>query len=170
MLLASRQLRFLRVTPTHSGKIRIHRRLSHMPTANSVQKPEELVQIVNEVNQAVSKATRAEMRTRNLIHRCSFVLVENTKVGLHYKKDVKMGLLFDLVLSETIWDVYSYFAKMPQACVCLTSTGAPLCPEACGLQGDFSVSLRSCAWWCGGCEPSSQWVVHSCICCSLCEL
>ena len=82
MLLASRQLLFLRVTPTHSGNIRIHRRLFHMPTANCVQKPEELVQIVDEDNQAVGKATRAEMRTRNLIHRCSFVLVENTQVRL----------------------------------------------------------------------------------------
>ena len=52
-----------------------------MPTANAVQKPEELVQIVDEHNNAVGKATRAEMRAGNLIHRCSFAIVENTQVS-----------------------------------------------------------------------------------------
>ena len=51
-----------------------------MPPANVVQKPEELVQIVDEQNKPIGAATRAEMRSRNLIHRCSFSVVQNLEV------------------------------------------------------------------------------------------
>ena len=52
----------------------------HMPLFNAVQKPTELVQIVDEQNKAIGAATRAEMRSRNLIHRCSFTIVQNLEV------------------------------------------------------------------------------------------
>ncbi len=52
-----------------------------MTIPNAVQKPNELVQIVDEDNNEVGKATRAEMRAGNLIHRCSYAIVENAKVG-----------------------------------------------------------------------------------------
>ena len=51
-----------------------------MPLFNAVQKPTELVQIVDEQNKAIGAATRAEMRSRNLIHRCSFTIVQNLEV------------------------------------------------------------------------------------------
>ena len=81
MPLALRHLRLLRAIPTHSCKVYGSRRSVHMPTANAVQRPEELVQIVDEHNKAVGKATRAEMRAGNLIHRCSFAIVESTQVS-----------------------------------------------------------------------------------------
>eukprot|EP00854_Cymbomonas_tetramitiformis_P008796 gene8796-10424_t len=46
---------------------------------NPVQKTDELVDIVDEGNNVIQSATRAEMRARNAIHRCSFVLVFNSK-------------------------------------------------------------------------------------------
>lgn len=52
-----------------------------MTIHNAVQKPKELVQIVDEHNNEVGKATRAEMRAGNLIHRCSYAIIENSKVG-----------------------------------------------------------------------------------------
>ena len=52
-----------------------------MVIGNAVQKPEELVQIVDEHNSEAGKATRAEMRAGNLIHRCSYAIIENSKVS-----------------------------------------------------------------------------------------
>ncbi len=83
MPLASVHLRFLRAILPHSGPVYAVRRSKHMPAANAVQRPKELVQIVDEHNKAIGKATRAEMRAGNLIHRCSFAIVENTQVLLH---------------------------------------------------------------------------------------
>ena len=60
--------------------VRYPRRAHHMPPINVVQKPEELVQIVDEQNKPIGAATRAEMRSQNLIHRCSFTVVQNTEV------------------------------------------------------------------------------------------
>lgn len=51
-----------------------------MPQKNTVQMPQELVQIVDEDNNATGKATRAQMRAENLIHRCSFTIVQNSEV------------------------------------------------------------------------------------------
>ncbi|CAL5221884.1 g4147 [Coccomyxa viridis] len=59
-----------------------------MPAANAVQRPKELVQIVDEDNKALGKATRAEMRAGNLIHRCSFAVVENSQGQLYVQKRV----------------------------------------------------------------------------------
>ena len=60
--------------------VRCSRRTDYMPPVNAVQKPEELVQIVDEQNKPSGAATRAEMRSRNLIHRCSFTVVQNDEV------------------------------------------------------------------------------------------
>ena len=47
-------------------------------TKNAVQKPGELVTVVNERNEECgSPATRAEGRAKNLIHRCSYVVIRN---------------------------------------------------------------------------------------------
>jgi len=67
------------------GTLRCVQATAFKPATNAVQKPEELVQIVDEQNQAVGKATRAEMRAKNLIHRCSFTIVENRQVGILFK-------------------------------------------------------------------------------------
>ena len=45
--------------------------------AKNFRNSEELVMIVDENNEIVGKATRAEMREQNLWHRASFVFVEN---------------------------------------------------------------------------------------------
>ncbi|KAK3270592.1 hypothetical protein CYMTET_21012 [Cymbomonas tetramitiformis] len=55
---------------------------------NPVQKTDELVDIVDEGNNVIQSATRAEMRARNAIHRCSFVLVFNSKGKLFVQKRV----------------------------------------------------------------------------------
>ena len=81
MPIAGGHLRFLRAVFPHSSTIYAGSH-SFMPTANAVQRPKELVQIVDEHNKALGKATRAEMRAGNLIHRCSFAIVENTQVLL----------------------------------------------------------------------------------------
>ena len=47
---------------------------------NKVQKPHELVAIVDERNNVIGQATRQEMRSQNAIHRCSFTIVLNSKV------------------------------------------------------------------------------------------
>ena len=47
---------------------------------NKVQKPQELVAIVDEQNNVIGQATRQEMRSQNAIHRCSFTIVSNSKV------------------------------------------------------------------------------------------
>ena len=47
---------------------------------NQVQKPQELVTIVDEQNNVIGQATRQEMRSQNAIHRCSFTIVSNSKV------------------------------------------------------------------------------------------
>ena len=47
---------------------------------NKVQKPQELVAIVDEQNNVIGQATRQEMRLQNAIHRCSFTIVSNSKV------------------------------------------------------------------------------------------
>ena len=46
----------------------------------AVQQPQELVQIVDKHNKCLGSASRAEMRERNLIHRCSFTMVFNGEV------------------------------------------------------------------------------------------
>ena len=51
-----------------------------MTTLNQVQRPDERVQIVDESNKSIGSATRAEMRAKNLIHRCSFTMVFNQQV------------------------------------------------------------------------------------------
>ena len=56
-----------------------------MTIVNQVQRPDERVQIVDEANNLTGAATRAEMRAKNLIHRCSFIMVFNKQViPLHY--------------------------------------------------------------------------------------
>ena len=83
MPLASGHLHFLRTVLPQSSTVYAVRHLHCMPAANAVQRPKELVQIVDEDNKALGKATRAEMRAGNLIHRCSFAVVENSQVALH---------------------------------------------------------------------------------------
>ena len=68
---------------SYGRSVRFSRRTHHMPPVNVVQKPTELVQIVDEQNKPIGAATRAEMRSRNLIHRCSFTIVQNLEVRGH---------------------------------------------------------------------------------------
>lgn len=49
-------------------------------TQNAVQKPSELVTLVDKDNNIVGEATRGEMRAQNAIHRCSFVAIFNSQV------------------------------------------------------------------------------------------
>ncbi|KAK9811617.1 hypothetical protein WJX72_007029 [[Myrmecia] bisecta] len=56
--------------------------------AEKVQKPDELVQLVNNQNVVVGTAPRRQMRAENLLHRCSFVLVYNGKGQLYVQKRV----------------------------------------------------------------------------------
>lgn len=62
-------------------RVKAVRAIYSMVKCNAVQKPEELVQIVDEYNSEAGKATRAEMRAGNLIHRCSYAILENSKVS-----------------------------------------------------------------------------------------
>lgn len=45
-----------------------------------MQKPAELIAIVDRDNNLVGSATRKEMREQNLIHRASFTIVVNEQV------------------------------------------------------------------------------------------
>ena len=73
--------RLLQRKACSSGRsVRCSKRTHYMPPVNAVQKPKELVQIVDEQNRPIGAATRAEMRTRNLIHRCSFTIVQDLEV------------------------------------------------------------------------------------------
>ena len=51
-----------------------------MALANAVQKPEELVRLVDRSGNDAGSATRNEMRKDNLLHRASAVIVFNSKV------------------------------------------------------------------------------------------
>jgi hypothetical protein len=73
---------FFSIAGSHRKKIPVFSyRNPRMLLTNSVQKPEELVQIVDEHNQPVRSARREEMRAKNLIHRCSFTMVFNSAVS-----------------------------------------------------------------------------------------
>lgn len=60
-----------------------------MVDVKAVQRPDELVDVVDECNVIVRRGvTRAEMRRENLIHRCSFVLVFNSQGELYVQRRV----------------------------------------------------------------------------------
>mmetsp|Transcript_44436 Transcript_44436/g.85003 ORF Transcript_44436/g.85003 Transcript_44436/m.85003 type:complete len:187 (+) Transcript_44436:144-704(+) len=62
--------------------------MAFVGAANVVQKKDEVVEIVNETNQVLQPATREVMRAKNLLHRCSFVFVFNSKGDLFVQKRV----------------------------------------------------------------------------------
>ena len=51
-----------------------------MAVSNAVQKPDELIQLVDRQGNDVGTARRGQMRAENLLHRASAVLVFNIKV------------------------------------------------------------------------------------------
>jgi isopentenyl-diphosphate delta-isomerase len=53
----------------------------HHKNNNAVQNPKELVWVVDESNTVLGSATRSEMREKNLIHRCSYVMILNDNKG-----------------------------------------------------------------------------------------
>ncbi|QDZ19682.1 NUDIX hydrolase [Chloropicon primus] len=58
-------------------------------STNAVQNPRELVTIVNEKNEVTGDpVTRAEMRASNLIHRCSYVIINNREGQVFVQKRV----------------------------------------------------------------------------------
>ena len=60
----------------------------HAGSKNVVQNPNELVCIVDEENKVVGSATRAEMRAKNLIHRCSYVMIFNDEGKMFVQRRV----------------------------------------------------------------------------------
>lgn len=58
-----------------------------------VLQKDEVVEIVNETNQVLQPATREVMRAKNLLHRCSFVFVFNSKGDLFVQVRVDWHVL-----------------------------------------------------------------------------
>ncbi len=65
-----------------------------MAVSNAVQKPDELVQLVDRQGNDVGTARRGRMRAENLLHRASAVLIFNSKVP--------RGLLAHYLLQNTV--------------------------------------------------------------------